>query len=60
MKNTKELPEHYWFENEYGNRVDVLATVGEWCMVQDETKKKPHILPLEMVLATMPEPETNP
>lgn len=38
MKNTK-LPEHYWFENEYGHRVDILATVGEWCMVQDETKK---------------------
>lgn len=28
MKNTK-LPEHYWFENEYGHRVDILATVGE-------------------------------
>ena len=46
-----KLPNEYWFYNENGNVVDVLSTVGEWCMVSEEFKDEPYVLPLEFVLA---------
>jgi hypothetical protein len=48
--NKSGLPDRFMFSNEHGNDVVVLATVGEWCMVIEEEKKKPYILPLEFVI----------
>ncbi len=48
---TKSLPNGYWFSNEHGTTVTVMATRGEWCMVKEEYKKKPYVLPKEFVLA---------
>lgn len=39
----------YWFSNEHGNKVTVLHFVDEWCMVEDDTKDEPYLLPLEYI-----------
>lgn len=44
-------PNGYWFANEKGNVVTVMATKGDWCMVREGGKKKPYVLPKEFVLA---------
>lgn len=59
MTNTLQLPTDYWFSNEHGNTVTVMATVGEWCMVNEEFKNKPYVLPLEFILAIYKEQIEN-
>lgn len=46
-----KIPNRYCFANEYGKEVTVLSTADEWCMVSEEGKKKPYVLPLEYVTA---------
>lgn len=48
---SRSLPNGYWFTNEHGSEVTVMATKGDWCMVSEEGKKKPYVLPKEFVLA---------
>lgn len=45
------LPKNYWFTNEHNQEVTVLTTHGEWCVVSEEGKSKPYVLPLELVMA---------
>lgn len=45
------LPPDYHFSNEHGKEVTVLTIKGEWCMVSEEGKKTPYVLPLEFIMA---------
>lgn len=45
------LPNGYWFTNEHGSEITVMATKDNWCMVSKEGKKKPYVLPKEFVMA---------
>lgn len=45
------MKEGYWFYNEHGRIVTVMAVSGEWCMVKEQNKKKPYVLPTEFILA---------
>jgi hypothetical protein len=40
-----------WFLDENGKEIQLLAVVGNWCMVQDYEQNKPFILELEFVSA---------
>jgi len=45
------LPENYCFDDENGNEVPVLLTIGDTCIVSSDNKEEPYTLPLEFVIA---------
>lgn len=45
------LPPNYYFNNSRGAEVVILTTIDQWCVVREENKDKPYVLPLDFVMA---------
>jgi hypothetical protein len=59
-KESKTLPDQYWFNDENGITVVVIGIIDKWCIVEDFDHEEPYILPLEFVVAIYKESTTPP
>lgn len=49
--DSHSLPDGYSFKNEHGNVVTVIYQFEEWCMVNEEGKRRPFLLRKSFILA---------
>lgn len=59
IKSDNSVQVGYWFSDEHGNDVTVLHIFNEWCIVEDDSKEEPYILPLEFISTIKKESDSN-